>query len=74
MQVTRVEAGVVFRTNLALGDEFEVPFALVFLIGKELHLMADLERVSEEAGIEHLAALHVVERVGAEGEDRVIDY
>ena len=59
---------------MLLRDQFEVAITLMLGIGPELYLVADLGRIHEVACVQYIASLHMVERVGEEGDHGMIDH
>ena len=74
VQMSGVHSGVVFREHLRFGDQLQVAFPFVLLVGPKLHLVARFERIDKEARVADVAALDVVERIREEGEHGVVEH
>ena len=59
---------------MLLRDQLEVTVTLMLGVGPELYLVADLGRIHEVACMPHIATLHMVERVGEEGDHGMINH
>ena len=59
---------------MLLRDQLEVTVTLMLGVGPELYLIADLGRIYEITGVPHIATLHMVERVGEEGDHGMINH
>ena len=59
---------------MLLRDQFEVTVTFMLGVGPELYLVADLGRIHEVAGVQYITTLHMVKRVGEEGDHSMINH